>query len=59
MRAPQRFYDIAKALDPARLMMDQDGGQWFHGLFMPPQKVRGGSPGSLSAEHLPLMAARS
>ena len=33
--------------------------QWFHGLFMPPQKVRGGSPGSLSAESMPVMAARS
>ena len=31
--------------------------QWFHGLFMPPQKVRGGNPGSLSAEPMPLMAA--
>ena len=31
--------------------------QWFHGLFMPPQKVRGGSQSSLSAEPMPLMAA--
>ena len=29
----------------------------FHGLFMPPQKVRGGSQSSLSAEPMPLMAA--
>ena len=33
------------------------GGQWQSGLFMPPQKVRGGSPGSLSAESMPVMAA--
>ena len=35
----------------------QCGGQWQSGLFTPPQKVRGGSPGSLSAEPMPVMAA--
>ena len=35
----------------------QCGGQWQSGLFMSPQKVRGGSQSNLSAEPMPLMAA--
>ena len=38
-------------------LMASAASQWFHGLFMPPQKVRGGSQSSLSAESVPLMAA--
>ncbi len=62
MRIPITLLGLVGSQALVRVVLShacQCASQWFHGLFMPPQKVRGGSPGSLSAEPMPMMAARS